>query len=614
MSWAPFLSTLAAVGAGTGIALLHRDESRWLGPIRTFGLVAVIGVIVTQLLPEAVAHVGAWALVLAVVGFLLPTLLDRWVHSSSEETGHVGVELGYAALLFHQVADGVALGSQSAAILGHEHWDSMIAISAHTLPVTTLVVLTFAWSHGVRHAVFRAVGMALATIFGVWLVTVVPVPIMESIHPWLTAAVAGLLIHIVTEAPRTAPVSAAPSRMLDAAATLAGLAVIGLGVTAPHHKHHGIDATLMRSELFETFVDMALLTAPALLVGLLVGALIGAWGSGFPSRWLRGGNSWSQAMRGTLVGAPLPVCSCGVLPITRSLARRGATPALVVAFLIATPEIGIEAFALSTQFLGWNFAIIRVVTSLLLALGAGVLAAGLVGQRSLEVGHDSDPCCSDDHARDHHDAHGHDQPHPDGPSLSWHGFVHELDDLIRHIGPWTLVGLLGAAFLETALPDGVGLSLPWGVDILVVTVLAIPSYVCASSMTPLAAVMLLKGISPGAVLAGLLLGPATNVATLAFLRGQLGRRNAFLTVAAIIGATWVFAIAMNAIPLDVAADASAAHDHAPGMLAWASGALLVALATRSIWRAGIVAWMAGLRDFMAIARAPEKASGEALRA
>ena len=109
-----------------------------------------------------------------------------------------------------------------------------------------------------------------------------------------------------------------------------------------------------------------------LVLGLVLGAILQVIGARIPSRFFSGGTLFRQAVRGVAVGAPMPLCACGVLPVAESLRKRGAGPALVIGFLIATPELGPETFTLTLRFMGGPYAAARIFAALALALAAGV--------------------------------------------------------------------------------------------------------------------------------------------------------------------------------------------------------------------------------------------------
>jgi uncharacterized membrane protein YraQ (UPF0718 family) len=249
--------------------------------------------------------------------------------------------------------------------------------------------------------------------------------------------------------------------------------------------------------------------------------------------------------------------------------------------LIATPELGVDTFALSIRFLGWHFAYLRLFGALLVAVVTSLLLAR-VAAPSHGPAAVSDASPFDE---------------GDGRPLAARVLAH-FDELLYHVGAWTMLGLIAAAYLQAVLREGAlsGLG-AGGLDIVIVSLLAVPSYVCASSATPLAAVMLAKGISPGAVLSGLLLGPATNVATLAWLRNAFGLRAALWGIGGLLASTWALALVANSW-LSVSATANggivAAHEH--GMFSYASSGLLLLLLGRAVWRNGLRSWLGSLGE------------------
>src|SRR5690606_18694033 len=142
-------------------------------------------------------------------------------------------------------------------------------------------------------------------------------------------------------------------------------------------------------DLFEHFehslLDFAIETGPLLILGLGAGALLATWGAKIPASFFRSRGAAWDAARGTVIGAPLPLCSCSVLPISAALRGRGAAPAFVVAFLIATPELGVETFALSVRFLGWELAWMRLLGALLVAFFAALVVSAVVVRRQEAV-------------------------------------------------------------------------------------------------------------------------------------------------------------------------------------------------------------------------------------
>lgn len=561
-----------AVGAALGLGG-RRDHTRVLA---TFAVVAALAIALGQLLPDALAGVGILALLVFAGAAVAPGLLEKGVARimGRERSHRLGLELGYWALFVHRVGDGIGLGIYGGhEHAGHNHADILIAIAAHSVPLVAFMTLAFVRQDGPAAAIWRVAGLALASVIGIGVPAVVPHALFEAAEPWITAGVAGLLIHVVAH-------DWAPIRQPGGWRTrIADLLVAGGALSLfffSGHDHHG--GSEVRGRIGDALVDLSLDTAPALAIGLALGAVLTAFGARLPTDWLRRGGALSQATRGAVVGAPLPICACGVLPLADTLRRRGAGPALVVAFLLATPELGIETFALTTSFIGWPFAIVRLVA----AVGLAVFAA-LVMHRATKPSHA------------HAHAHGEEEAAPEG---SYFGrWLHAFDELLFHVAPWTVVGLVAAAYIQAVLPEDAmqGLS-TGGLDMLIVTLVAVPSYICAASATPLAAVLLAKGMSPGAVLVGLLLGPATNLATVGFLRQRYGGRATFFGLGAAVLFAWGAGALVNAPDLPVTPLEEAAATHVHGPVAIGCAILLGLAMTRSIWLVGLRSWLSTLGE------------------
>jgi uncharacterized membrane protein YraQ (UPF0718 family) len=595
---------LSSIAFGTLLGLMPGSSARAASPFRTFAMVTAVAVVLGQLLPEALGAVGVGALAVFALGFAAPRLAERAAGRFSRPAcSHddamctdLGLELGYVGLLLHHVGDGVGFGLYASPLhAGHGHYDVMVALAGHTIPVTALVVLAFRTHRSALNATARAGGIAVATLAGVALASLLT-PLQLSVwEPWLTAFVGGLLLHIVAHGWREEESPTATSRLMDFAALAAGVAIMTVGGHS-----HSVDRGMpdLRQTMATSLVDLGLETAPMLLIGLAAAAVLQTQGSRIPERFLRAGGRLRQALTGALLGLPLPVCACGVLPVAHSLRKRGAATAMVVAFLLATPELGVDTFALSVRFLGWPFAYLRLIGALAVAVVTALLLSRAAAGRS----HDHDHA----HEHDGHLHHDADLPFADGhPRGALAQVVGNFDELLYHVGAWTLVGLIAAAYLQAALThDALASIAGSGLDILVVSLVAIPSYVCASSATPLAAVLIAKGISPGAVLSGLLLGPATNLATLAWLRKAFGTRATVWGAVGLLAATWTLALFANQM-LDVSAiedPGEMAHEH--GMFSYACAVLLLLLLVRAVWRNGLRTWLGSLGESLTVETKP----------
>lgn len=275
-------------------------------------------------------------------------------------------------------------------------------------------------------------------------------------------------------------------------------------------------------ELWNVLLDMA----PYLLLGFLVAGLISVFLSpGTVERHLGGRGFW-PVVKASLLGLPLPLCSCGVIPVAASLRKHGASRGATVAFLISTPQTGAENIAITYSLLGGIFAIFTPIATFLSGLACGTLV-DLTDHDQPTHGHAnksdqagcSDACCAPATAQ------------TSRLRRIWEfGFVTLPRDLVKPLA----IGLVIAAFISAFVPTGFfgtafGGVLGTGVlGILVMMVLGIPVYVCATASIPLAWALMAKGVSPGAAFAFLLVGPATNAATIAMIWRVMGKRTAMV--------------------------------------------------------------------------------------
>ncbi len=274
-------------------------------------------------------------------------------------------------------------------------------------------------------------------------------------------------------------------------------------------------------ESARVFADLA----PWLLGGLIVAGLLAeVLPAAFVERSL-GRRGPGSVLRAMLIGIPLPLCSCSVLPTAVALARKGARSPALVAFLVATPEIGADSIAITWSLMGPGLAVVRPLAAAVTALVAGFveMAFGRRGAAPL-------PASPETPAR----------PMAPGTSLGVRVLVRGFHDLLDDIALPILAGCLVSGVITAVLPPAAVES--WigsspAVHMLVMLGAGLPLYVCASASTPIAAAFIAKGVAPGAVLVFLLVGPATNLSTLVALRRLLGTGTALRYVASIAGAS-----------------------------------------------------------------------------
>lgn len=327
----------------------------------------------------------------------------------------------------------------------------------------------------------------------------------------------------------------------------------------------------------QNLLNICLEAAPWLLFGLITAAVIKVWlPEGLVARWLGGRGPW-PVTKAALIGAPLPLCSCGVLPAALAVRRGGASRGSTLSFLIATPETGVDSVALSYALLGPFMMVVRPIAAIITAVVTGLLtlivpAAKIYPAHVPEAAKDS--CgsgCTTDCSTE---ANGSSPVR--GVTSYWRAVVDIWDDIVL----WLFIGLLLAALVETLVPP---LALvEWGSGIVamgMMLLVGIPIYICATASTPVAAGLLLAGISPGTVLVFLLAGPANNIATMIVVARELGRTTALIYLTGIAHCSVALGLGLDALvawqKVDVVAQLADEGELIPHWLAMSSLLLLM---------------------------------------
>ncbi|MCH1926764.1 SO_0444 family Cu/Zn efflux transporter [Shewanella sp. C32] len=398
--------------------------------------------------------------------------------------------------------------------------------------------------------------------------------------------------------------------------------------------------------IMDHFIALFLESAPWLLLGLILAGMLKVF---VPMSWMNkqlGGHGFKATLKAALFGAPLPLCSCGVIPAAVGLRRSGASKAATTSFLVSTPETGVDSVTVSYVLLGPFMAIVRPIAAITSAIVAGLLvgrdedkaettaadttaasatsccssatdtannaaksattfkpatfkpmaAAPLVNSGTMMnvSANNESSCCGDKTAKVEQSCCGSDSHHVekssccssepkaaasccsssttqtdsccssdassgssccgDAPVASnatvvqklLQGLKYAATDLIEDTAIWLLVGLFFAALVQTYVPAD--FLAQWGnglLAMLVMVLVSIPMYICATASTPIAAGLLLAGVSPGAVLVFMLAGPATNIATLGVVAKEMGRRALFGYLGGVLGVALVFGWIVN---------------------------------------------------------------------
>jgi uncharacterized membrane protein YraQ (UPF0718 family) len=298
-----------------------------------------------------------------------------------------------------------------------------------------------------------------------------------------------------------------------------------------------------------------------------------------------------SVFKASLLGIPIPLCSCGVLPAAASLRKQGANKGATTAFLISTPESGVDSLALTYALLDPIMTIARPVTAFATATAAG-LSENLLSKGENETEAKPDLSCPVDGCCDGQECLPEDhKSHHSFPEKLRAGLAYALNDLWNDIAVWFLLGIVLAGLITTLVPAELltrylGGGLP---SMLIMLLAGIPLYICATASTPIAAALIFKGVSPGAALVFLLVGPATNITSLTVLLGILGKRATAIYLTAIALSAVIFGLVLDQVYTILGISAQAIAGQATEVIPpWAQvgGALVIlALSIRPVYHA-----------------------------
>lgn len=299
-----------------------------------------------------------------------------------------------------------------------------------------------------------------------------------------------------------------------------------------------------------------------LLLGLAISALLHRV---LKQSWiekLMGRRHLSSVVWGSVVGVPMPLCSCGVIPVTMSLHSKGASKGATVSFLTSTPQTGVDSFLATYGMLGPVFALYKIVVAFLSGILVG-LTTDLFTQKGDSASPKTPPAAS----------------HSAQPTLKEslrYGFYTMPGDLSSAL----LIGFLLAGLVSALAPADLLANLPGGVisAILLATLVSVPFYVCSTGSIPLALALVHSGLPISAALVLLIAGPATNIATITTMRKVLGGRSTLIYVAGVILTTWI-AAGVYHLFLDTGTLGVSSHSHHMHLQWWKhlGGAILILL-------------------------------------
>lgn len=509
-----------------------------------FVVVAVGGLVVLHVIPSSVEIGGPWALVAALCGLVAPLAFERFERAASGRANALIATLVLAGVGVHALLDGAAMlelgGAPAARALA-------VSVVVHRIPVGLAIWWLVRPRRGLAAALtllaVEAGGGIAGFLIGGRLLTGAFAPHLSLFQ----AALAGALLHVLAHHAPAADLEEDeshehvhaydeaheggahrhPSRFASGIGALVAIAFVAF-VTREHPvAHPAIDELGARS----AFLAMAHAVAlPLLLACAIAGAAHVILPQSMPA-WLARGRGALGAIRGLAIGMLLPVCSCGIVPLHRTLADRRLAPSTAAGLLVASPELGPAALLLSFALLGPALAFARIC-----AAGAAALVIAFLFSF---VARTDNALPSDRNLEPPHQARK-----PFGESLvhaGRFGFIEMLD----HTAPWLLAGLIAAALAEPTIPHDAFVSTAPVIAVVVAALVGVPFYVSASAAMPLLAVLMHKGLTPGAAVAFLLTGPAVTPATIALLSARFGVRPARIFAVAAVAVAIVSGIAVD---------------------------------------------------------------------
>lgn len=316
------------------------------------------------------------------------------------------------------------------------------------------------------------------------------------------------------------------------------------------------------------FVKILSEMSPYLLLGFFFAGLLYAF---IPQRKIEAyfnGKPFRSSLLASFFGIPLPLCSCGVIPTGTAFYKNGASKGGTVSFLISTPQTGVDSILATFSLMGLAFAVIRPLAALLTGITGGLITSVIT---------ENEPTASIEQEQ----------------SKESQSFYQKLRDVFRYgfvefiqdISKWLVVGLVLAAIISALIPNDFFelLNMPPIFQMLLILAVSVPLYICATGSIPLAAILILKGISPGAAFVLLMAGPATNAATITMIAKVLGRKSLFSYLGSIIAGAIGFGLMIDyVLPshwFTEIAHQHLGHHHGEHLSWWqiSSGILLMAL-------------------------------------
>ena len=348
--------------------------------------------------------------------------------------------------------------------------------------------------------------------------------------------------------------------------------------------------------------------SPYLLLGFLLAGLMHAFVPGkFYTKYLSR-KSFRSVLNAALLGIPLPLCSCGVIPTAMSLRKEGASKGAVVSFLISTPQTGVDSIIATFSLMGLPFAIVRPIAALFTAIFGGVIVDKAEPEKkccchSEEKKTEEHYCCCHSHKEEaEHVCHCHSEEKKGEGSSHCHShksfftkikeaLTYAYVDMMEDIGKWLVIGLVVAAAITVLVPTEYFAVFQGNTfaSMLLVLCIAMPMYLCATGSIPIAVALMMKGLTPGAALVMLMAGPACNFASMLLIRRSLGLRTMLVYILSIVLGAVAFGYLIDMLQFSGMVDflyqlkeVQSCHDEHAGVFSWICTGLLLLLLVNAL--------------------------------
>ena len=350
---------------------------------------------------------------------------------------------------------------------------------------------------------------------------------------------------------------------------------------------------ILLSDFARQLLHIVAESAPFLLLGFLLAGLFRALVPETLVHRLMGRNRFRSIVWASLVGVPLPLCSCSVIPAATALRQRGASRGATTSFLISTPETGVDSISITYALIDPIMTVFRPVAAFATALLTGSAVMFLADDNSgsgAAAAPSSPPepgapastssCCADDEC-------GSEPATPSESRLesTAAGIRYAFGPLLDDLAVWLIVGFVLSAAIGVLVPDGMLSAIPQGwVSSSLMMLIATPVYICAAAATPVAATLILKGLDPGAALVMLLVGPATNMTTILVVLRFMGKRVLSIYLVGVAVSALAFGFVANLVytrlGIDLSSAVSAALEESTSVPQIVSAVIVVALLGR----------------------------------